>query len=277
MEYIQVILTVDPAETGREILIALLGEIGFESFEETDSGLLAYIPSTEFQPESLEQLINAISDEFIVSYSCQNIQEENWNAKWESEYEPVFIGDQIYIRAPFHPLRDEFPFQLLIEPKMSFGTAHHETTAMMLELLLETDVQNKSVLDMGCGTGVLAILACKKSAGKVLGIDNESWAYENALENVQKNNCNNISVLHGGVEKITDDFDVILANINKNVLMNDMAQYVRHLSDNGVLMLSGFYDFDLDDIRQKVFQLGLEEIKVLQKNKWQAAAFRKLN
>jgi ribosomal protein L11 methyltransferase len=216
------------------------------------------------------------SSEFQISYSLKNIADENWNAKWESDYDSVIIDNRCYIRAPFHKVKPEIEFEILIEPKMSFGTAHHETTAQMIQLLLGEDVEGKTVLDMGCGTAVLAILAKKKNAATVHAIDNDEWAYNNSVENVQRNNFTDIIVEQGDAALLKDrTFDVILANINKNILLADMEIYANSMHSGAIIMFSGFYKNDLEDIKSRALIYGLQYIMHIDKNDWVAAKFLK--
>jgi len=256
-----------------ELIMARLGELGFESFSETEDGLLAYIPTSQFDPAILnnEELWPDGADP---EYTWIAIPEQNWNEVWESNFEPVTIAGSCHIRAPFHPKPDQIEFELIIEPKMSFGTAHHETTALMIEYLLSEPLEGKRVLDMGCGTGVLAILACMRHAGEVYAIDNDAWAYENTLENIQRNNCQSISVYHGDAALLTGRmFDLVIANINRNILLNDMEIYRKSMPAGGVLLLSGFYESDLEAITGAAHKLGLQAAGFLTRNSWVAAKF----
>lgn len=274
MNYFQVHFTLNPVQPFSEILIAELATIGFESFEEKEDGLLAYIPEDDFSEEKLHEIEILRNEQLQARYTSELIQDQNWNAVWESNYEPVTIDKRCYIRAPFHPSKPEIEFEILIEPQMSFGTAHHETTANMISLLLNEDVQGKSVLDMGCGTAVLAILAHKKGANPVCAIDNDEWAYRNAKDNLIKNNIENISVHLGDAKLLKEkSFDIIFANINKNILLADIETYAKSLHPKGMLFLSGFYEDDLPEINSKALDLGFKEENHLSKNKWIAAKF----
>jgi ribosomal protein L11 methyltransferase len=274
MSYTEVTFIIEPPSPGSEIMMALLSENGYESFEETETGLKAYIVSDQFSEALIRQLISKRTSGFQVLISISHLPDKNWNEVWESSYAPVMIRDEIYIRAPFHEERD-VKYQLLIEPKMSFGTAHHETTYMMMELMLEEDFQGKQVLDMGCGTGILAILSEMLGAKEIVAIDNDRNAYENSRENVQKNKCRFISVQYGAADLIRGEYGIILANINKNILLQDLSVYVLHLAGQGVMLLSGFYESDLDAITKKAGKLGLEYIKHQVRNQWAAVAFIK--
>jgi len=277
MNYIEIKFSILPQPPFQDILIADLAEIGFESFDESEDGLLAYIQEKVFDENQLKAL-SILNNELVqISYSIKTIAEQNWNALWESNYDSVLIDNRCYIRAPFHPSKPEVEFEILIEPQMSFGTAHHETTSNMISLLLSEDVSGKSLLDMGCGTGVLAILAHKKGASPICAIDNDEWAYKNTVDNITKNNTNDITVHLGDASLLKDKtFDIIFANINKNILLADMEEYSKSLIKNGKLFMSGFYLNDLDDIKEKAFQLRLQFSNHIVKNEWVAAKFTKM-
>ena len=277
MNYIEIKFSIQPQTPFQDILIAQLAEIGFESFEESKNGLLAYIQGPLFNEKELNNLSLLNNDLVKIKYSTKQIQDQNWNALWESNYDSVLIDNRCYIRAPFHPTKPEFEFEILIEPQMSFGTAHHETTSNMISLLLKEDVKGKSFLDMGCGTGVLAILAHKKGASPVCAIDNDEWAYRNSIDNIAKNNTNNIKVQMGDATLLVGKtYDLIFANINKNILLADMEIYSKNLNKNGKLFVSGFYLNDLVDIQNKAKQCGLLYITHIVKNEWVAANFTKI-
>ncbi|MBN1650465.1 MAG: 50S ribosomal protein L11 methyltransferase, partial [Bacteroidales bacterium] len=250
MNYIEINFSINPQTPFQDILIAELAEIGFESFEEKEDGLLAYIQEPLFDETQLKGLDILTNDLVKIQYTLKQILDQNWNALWESNYDSVLIDNRCYIRAPFHPTNPKIEFEILIEPQMSFGTAHHETTANMIKLLLKEDVKDKAVLDMGCGTGVLAILAQKKGANPICAIDNDEWAYRNSIDNVTKNKASGIEVLLGDASLLKNKtFDFIFANINKNILLADMEKYTQCLKKNGHLFMSGFYQYDLSDIQ----------------------------
>ncbi|HPF63574.1 50S ribosomal protein L11 methyltransferase [Lentimicrobium sp.] len=276
MEYIELNCSLPAGEIAfAEILMARLGELGFESFEETKEGLLAYIPAHDFDPAMLnmEELWPA---DIEVNYTWRAVPDENWNAVWESNFEPVTIAGRCHIRAPFHPVRSDMEFEIVIEPKMSFGTAHHETTSLMIEVLLDADLAGKNVLDMGCGTGVLAILAAMRRAAEVTAIDNDEWAYHNALENVIRNKQPGINVYQGDAGMLENmKFDVIIANINRNILLSDMQSYVNCLDSGGLLLMSGFYREDLQLITEKAAALNMLYTDHRVKNNWVVAWYTK--
>ena len=276
MNYLEFQFKVEPQQPATEILIAELNEIGFESFVEEEDSLKAYIPENNFQEKLLDDLSILKSDGFKIAFEKKLIQDQNWNAKWESEYEPVIVDERCYIRAPFHPSKPEVEFEIEIEPQMSFGTAHHETTYQMIQLLMDENLEGLSVLDMGCGTAVLAILAAMKDAKTIDAIDNDEWAFNNACENVKKNHYPNIKVFRGDASLLIDQsYDIIIANINKNILLRDMHAYVKVLQKDGKILFSGFYENDLIDIQKKATSLGLRYKNHISKNNWVAAVFIK--
>lgn len=275
MNYIEVSFQISPLQPASEILIAELSNIGFESFVEEDDGLKAYIQKADFQESFSDQMDVFNNKDFQITYQVSEIEDQNWNAKWESEYEPVLIDNRCYIRAPFHEPKD-VEFEIIIEPQMSFGTAHHETTHQMIQLLMNQNVEGKKVLDMGSGTAVLAILASIKGAAHIDAIDIDEWAFNNAKDNVTKNNLDNIQVLMGGADLLTNQqYDLVLANINKNILLADMHHYEKVMAKNAKILFSGFYLNDLDDIIQKAESLNLKYVSHSEKNKWVAAVFEK--
>jgi ribosomal protein L11 methyltransferase len=279
MDYIELncIITAENKQEIAEILIAELSEIDFESFDETDEGIKAYIQTDKFVADKIKNLqINSDTD-CVIDYTWQLIKQQNWNAIWEQNFEPICIGDECYVRAPFHKKPNNIKYDIIIEPKMSFGTGHHETTSLMLKTMLSIDFTNKTVLDMGCGTGVLAILASLRNAKSITAIDIDEWAYENTIENCAKNNCDNIDTHKGDAELIKNKkFDIILANINRNILLNDMVHYSLALKENGILLISGIYETDLEVIKEEAQKHHLSIEKYESKNNWVAAKFYKI-
>lgn len=270
--------TIDPVQPGTDIVLASLESLPFESFEETETGLTAYIQEqmpdagTEIAFDFLENTY------FSVSYSIEKIEQVNWNEEWEKNFEPIDVNGQCYVRAPFHDSKTT-DFEIVIEPKMSFGTGHHETTYMMIEHLLEMNLEHKVVLDMGCGTAILAILAAKKNAANVDAIDNDSWCYENSLENIERNQTQDIKVYLGDAAKLNElnkKYDVIIANINRNILLQDLATYAQYLKFEGQILLSGFYKHDIPVIDEKCVSLGLSRQLVKERNNWVALKYIKL-
>lgn len=273
MIYFEYDFTVSPIAPIRDILIAELGELGFESFVETEQGLLAYILKDDSLVIVLDDLYVFQNPDFQISYTSKEIQQQNWNAEWEQNFKPIKVGEECMVRAPFH-LQEKVKYDIVIEPKMSFGTGHHETTHMMLQHILDNDFQNKKVLDMGCGTGVLAIMAEKKGAAPIDAIDIDEWCYLNSLENVERNGCKNIDVFQGDSALLHDKkYDVILANINRNILLRDMVTYATVLNEGGELYLSGFYLEDLPIISSKCAEHNLQFEKNIEKNRWVSAKY----
>ena len=271
--YIEYNFTFLPKEPISEILIAELGNVGFESFVETENGVTAYIQKTDWNAEILADVFVLNSDEFSIEYNLNEVPQTNWNAEWEKNFEPIQVDDLVSIRAPFHE-NPNLKYDIVIEPKMSFGTGHHETTHMMVQHLLQLDLENKKVLDMGCGTGILAIFAEMKGAKPLDAIDIDNWCYENSIENVTRNNCENISVYEGDATLLVDKkYDVIIANINRNILLMDMKVYTNCLQEGGILLLSGFYEQDIPVIDAEVIKHGLKLEKFIQRNNWVALKY----
>ena len=275
--YIQLRVHVYSPHEGGDIVLAGLSDVGFESFLETPEGLEAYIPLDEWSVDSLDILSAMIGNGIDLSWSLSVIPPENWNAVWESDFQPIVIENQCAVRADFHAPID-VPFELLITPKMSFGTGHHQTTFMMLNYLLKHRPSDHKVLDMGCGTGVLGILAEKLGANHIDAIDVEPWCYENTVENAQMNNCQLLTAYHGDVNQIPGkQYDTILANINMNVLLSDIPKFAQLLSNNGHLFLSGFFTQDIPAIEAKANQNGLYMIEFQERDRWVAAHFTPAN
>ncbi|HET8753912.1 MAG TPA: 50S ribosomal protein L11 methyltransferase [Salinimicrobium sp.] len=275
MNYLEFHFIVDPPQPATEILIAELGLAGFESFVENEDGLTAYIPVEEFEPESLSGIHVLQSEEFNISYTSQEIQQVNWNEEWEKNFHPILVDDVCSIRAPFHP-KPDVAYDIVIEPKMSFGTGHHATTHMMIQFILKEELAGKNVLDMGCGTGVLAILAEKRGAENVDAIDIDNWCFLNAMENVERNACEQISVHEGGAELLKGrKYDVIIANINRNILLEDIKIYSECLEKDGMLFLSGFYEKDIPVIREECEKQHLEYQEFRERDDWVAMKFLK--
>ncbi len=266
---------VDPREIGSEILIAQLGEKAFESFEETDLGIIAYVQKDLWDEHILDNIFILNSDEFKISFTIEEIDQVNWNEEWEKNFDPIAVDGKCYIRAPFHPKSDA-QYDIIIEPKMSFGTGHHETTHMMIQHILETDVRNLKTLDMGCGTAILAILAEMKGAKPIDAIDIDNWCYLNSIENAERNNCKNISVFEGDATLLNGkNYDLIIANINRNILLNDMKYYADCLSIGGILLLSGFYIEDIPFINASCIENGLTYVKKFERNNWTSLKYIK--
>jgi len=271
--YLGYYFKVQPVQPAVEILIAELGYAGFESFVETEEGVTAYIQKTEWYETILDNIHVLNSEEFEISFTQEEIEQTNWNAEWEKNFNPIIVDNLCSVRAPFHE-KPNTKFDIVIEPKMSFGTGHHETTHMMIQHILNNDFENKSVLDMGCGTGVLAILAEMKGAKPIDAIDYDNWCYINSLENVERNQGKHITVLEGDANLLTGRrYDIIIANINRNILLQDLPTYASCLNKNGKLFLSGFYDDDLELITKRCSENGLIFSGKILKNNWVAAKF----
>lgn len=273
--YIQLNLTIQPVESGREVVLAVLSELGFESFVEREHGLEAYIQESDWTPDLLDALYPLSENGFDIGWSLLAIPPENWNAVWESDFQPIVIEDKCAVRAHFHDPID-VPYELVITPKMSFGTGHHQTTYMMLNYLLQHPPKGHSLLDMGCGTGVLAILAEKLGAVSINAIDVEPWCYQNTVENIATNGCENITPAEGDRSQIPPkEFNTILANINMNVLLLDIPLYAEQLKEDGSLFLSGFFTQDIPAIESKANQYGLKLVDFQNKDNWVAAHFKR--
>lgn len=273
--YIGYHFTIDPVELGSEILIAELGEKAFESFIETETGISAFVQKDLWDTNILEDIQILSNPEFKIEYTFEEIEQVNWNEEWEKNFEPIDVDGKCHVRAPFHE-KTSAEYDIVIEPKMSFGTGHHETTHMMIQHLLETDLVGKKTLDMGCGTAILAILAEMKGAQPIDAIDIDNWCYLNSIENAERNNCKHISVYEGDASLLVGKkYDVIIANINRNILLNDMQQYVACLNENGILFLSGFYTEDIPVISESCTSKGLTYVKQFERNNWVALKFVK--
>lgn len=272
-DYLEYNFTINPLEPAREILMAELSELGFESFIETENGMLAYVLGSSFNDAQIKDSYIYQSNESSISWIIKEIEQQNWNAVWERSFQPIKVGDSCMVRAPFHQ-KEAVTYDIVIEPKMSFGTGHHETTHMMLAHILAHDFNNKSVLDMGCGTGVLAILAAMKGASNVDAIDIDEWCYLNSIENVERNNCDFINVFQGDASLLrVKKYDVVLANINRNILLEDIPVFSSILNTGGLLFLSGFYTEDLAIISSKCKEHNLYFEKNLEKNNWVSAKY----
>ena len=266
--YLAYHFSVEPKEVGSEILIAELGEKPFESFIETETGFSAFIQKDLWTKNILDDIYLLHSPEFVISHSIEEIDQVNWNEEWEKNFEAIDVDGVCHVRAPFHP-KTNAPFDIVIEPKMSFGTGHHETTHMMIQHLLETNVTDLKTLDMGCGTAILAILAEMKGAKPIDAIDIDNWCYLNSIENAERNDCHKITVYEGDAALLKGKkYDLIIANINRNILLNDMQQYVDCLNKNGILLLSGFYTEDIPVIDASCTEKGLTFVKKFERNNW---------
>lgn len=276
MNYYACSFTNPDNENLKDMFMELLGEIGFDSFMDTDDGFDAYCQEPLLNEEELNDIMQMEQFANVKLLKKELIPDQDWNATWEASYEPVIINEFCRIRAPFHKVEGSYKYDLIIEPKMSFGTAHHETTSQIIELMLQSDFSGLNLLDMGSGTGVLAILARKLGSATTVAIDNDEWAYRNALDNIRLNDENEIIVELGDASSLNNrQFDVILANINRNILLRDMKEYVKCLVDGGKIFFSGFYEEDLVLIKKEAERLGLTYSNHVTKNNWTAAVFVK--
>lgn len=274
--YVAYDFVVFPRDPATEILVAELGALGFESFVENETGVTAYIQKKDWNPAILEEVFILNSPDFKIDVDFSEIAQTNWNAEWEKNFRPIQVDNKVSVRAPFHE-DPNLDFDIVIEPKMSFGTGHHETTHMMLQHLLVLHVNNKRVLDMGCGTGILAIFAEMKGAVSTDAIDIDPWCYENAIENCTRNKCKAIAVYQGDASLLKDkEYDIIIANINRNILIKDMEVYVKSLATDAILLLSGFYKEDIPIVQEKVASYGLVLQNTLERNNWVSLQYQKL-
>lgn len=272
--YFEARLTLNP--DFNEILMAELGQIGYESFVETDEGLSAYITETDFDLAQLQQVVDDYRHLTPITFAYEQLETKNWNEEWERNYQPIEVAGQIRVRASYHAPDPAFRYDIVIDPKMSFGTGHHETTTLVMEQQLSLDHSDKSVLDVGSGTGILAILAEMLGATRLTAFDIEEWAYLNAVENAELNGCKHIMVFQGTIEDCPAGlYDIVLANINRNILLREIPIYVQYLKPGGTLMVSGFYEFDINDIIQKAEEVDLKLIVQKTLNQWAVLRFEK--
>lgn len=265
-----------PIQTAIEILIAELGVAGFESFTENENGVIAYIQKRDWHGDILDDIQILQSDEVIITYDIEEIEQVNWNIEWEKNFEQIQVDGLVSIRAPFHE-NPNLKYDIVIEPKMSFGTGHHETTHLMIQHLMDLDLKDKTVLDMGCGTGILAIFAEMKGARNLDAIDIDAWCYENSIENMERNHCKNIKVYKGDASLLKGKkYDIIIANINRNILLQDIGIYAKSLYKKGVLLLSGFYSEDIPVIEKEAIKYNLKLGRQLQRNNWIGLKFTNL-
>jgi ribosomal protein L11 methyltransferase len=278
MKYIHVQFTCDPdSEIVKDVLAATLADVGFETFVQVPGGLDAYVPASLFSKQKVSELLAYLPVKADISWLHHELEDKNWNEEWERHYfQPIVIGDECCIHSSFHQPEKKYRYDIMIDPKMAFGTGHHQTTGLILKEILSLDMQYKTVLDMGCGTAVLAILASMRRATSVTAIDIDEWACNNAHENVQLNGVDNVRVLLGGAELLGDStFDVILANINRNILLRDIPLYDKVLNRGGQIIMSGFYREDIPAIRTKGEEEGWTYLRFTEMDQWVAVTFMK--
>lgn len=279
MDYIELTVDFTPRNPWAEIAVSQLAELGFDSFVDTETGIQAYGPADQVDLNQVqtETLLANEMEEVTVTWTQTLIPHQNWNAVWEADFQPVFVEDQLTILAPFHDQERVKGMPIIIQPQMSFGTGHHQTTWMMSKALLEMETVPDRVLDMGTGTGVLAILAEKRGAKEILAIDIEDWSVENTIENAARNQCTNITALCGDIDLVAGkQFGLILANINKNVLKAHLSHYATCLIQGGTLFLSGFFVSDVDELVDFARPLGLEKVRHLEKETWAAIELKRV-
>jgi ribosomal protein L11 methyltransferase len=265
--YLEFNFKIKPLQPWNEILMAELIEIGFDSFTEEYDGILGYIQKDIFNEDELKNIYLLQNDEIEISYTYEEMPNINWNEEWEKNFSPINVEDKVLIRAEFHESNPNM-HEIVIQPKMSFGTGHHPTTHLMIQQMLDMDLENKKVLDMGCGTSVLAIFAKQKGAGRTVAIDIDEWSVENSKENAARNNVE-LDIELGTADNLgKENFEIILANINRNILISDIPTYVSVLEDGGKLLLSGLCFFDVDDILEVCTEQNLKLEKKIQREEW---------
>jgi ribosomal protein L11 methyltransferase len=271
----QVLITASPDQA--DILLAELGEIGFDIFEDSDTGLIAYCQTDLFDLAVFKELIDRYQFLGPIQFEIHEIEKQNWNAVWENNYDPIRISDLVFIRANFHPSEPGYQMEIVINPKMSFGTGHHETTFQMSQALFDLDLKGKTVLDAGTGTGILAFVAKKLGASFVRGFDIDAWSVENSIENASLNDCETVEFGLGTIlDESAKTYDVLLANINRNILLDEMGEYADRIEAGGDLLLSGFYTEDIPMLIERARDLGLVYQSQSEKNRWACLRFKKI-
>lgn len=277
MDFIEI--SISCQQDFQEILMAEISQLGYDAIIETEEGFNAYVTHDLFDQQALDTLI-ARYDIAEITYKKKTVAKENWNSEWEQNYDPIVVSDKCIVRAAFHKVDKPYVYDIIITPKMSFGTGHHETTSQVLTLQMAIDHEGKKVMDAGCGTGILSIMAEKRGAALVDSFDIDSWCVENGEENYQLNNAQKCSIQLGSIAEVklsNTPYDIIIANINKNILLSEMYLYSQNLPENGILLLSGFYESDLEDIRDCCTKNGLNYHQHISKNNWVAGHFVKEN
>ncbi|RZK61695.1 MAG: 50S ribosomal protein L11 methyltransferase [Pedobacter sp.] len=278
MQYVKAIFKFENIEDfQQDLLISDLADLGFDTFEDSENGFIAFIVKDNFNEQALKDLLAHYTDDFATNYTLEDVADENWNAEWEKNFNPLIIDDVCYVRATFHEPQPSYPYEIVIDPKMSFGTGHHQTTSMMMQYILAADLKDKTVLDMGCGTAILAILAAKLGAKNLVAIDYDNVCYESTIENAALNNISNLKALCGSKEVIpNEEYDVVFANINRNILLNQIHRYAEVLKSGGKIFFSGFYlDPDLGMITAECAKYGIQYLNHKTNGDWVAAQFEK--
>ena len=278
MQYIKAIFKFNSIEEfQQDLLISDLADLGFDTFEDSENGFTAFVIRDNFNEQELKDLLNSYADDFTATLVLEDVADENWNAEWEKNFSPLIIDDVCYVRATFHESKPSYPYEIIIDPKMAFGTGHHQTTTMMMQYILSADLLDKNILDMGCGTGILAILAGKLGAKSLMAIDYDDICYESTIENATLNNIINLKALCGSKEVIPDEqYEVIFANINRNILLDQIHRYAEVLKPEGKIFFSGFYlEPDLSMITAECAKYGIKYLDHKQNGDWVAAQFEK--
>lgn len=279
MQYIEVTFTVNPlSETANDIIAALTVELGFESFVESPEGTIGYIPAPLYNEESLHKALTDFPmSDTTITFTAQEMEDKNWNEEWEKNFfEPIVVDNRCVIHSTFHKDYPKATYDIIINPQMAFGTGHHQTTRLIISYLLDIDLQGKTVLDMGCGTSILAILASMRGASSLTAIDIDEWCVNNSIDNLALNHINNIKVFQGDASSLANEgpFDVIIANINRNILLADMQYYVARMNEGAEIYFSGFYESDLPMIQAEAERLGLRYLSHRVEKDWTAAQFK---
>lgn len=275
-DYFEVTFNLKPAAPWIDLLPQDLADLGFESFQEEGEILKAYIPAAEWSSVTLDQRLKTLPTHVDVNYTAKKIDYENWNEKWESNFEPVKVGNELLIRAPFHSPDAQIKHEIVMVPKMAFGTGHHDTTYQIAAELLRTDCEGQKVMDMGCGTGVLAILAAMRGAKDVRAVDIDPLSVSSTCENAELNNTPGITVLQGEAADVEETgFGLFLANINRNIILEQLPHYARMTQSGGILMTSGFYTQDINQIKTAAHDHGFEYLKSTSRNNWAMLVFKK--
>jgi len=277
MQFVEVDIELKKTVPYNEILIALLNEIKFNSYHEHDNGLKAYIEESYFDLYLLKQTLKKIKEKVDLIYTVKNLENNNWNKNWEESFNPVFINNNCIVRAKFHEKPHNINYDIVITPKMSFGTGHHETTLLMMQYMFSLKFDNKNILDLGSGTGILSILASKLNANHIHSVDNDNWAFINSKENLLLNNIKNVSCFLGDIDSVTSiKYDILLVNINRNIILSQMNKYKELMDVNSDILLSGFVNDDTKLIFNKAKNLGLKLINKKNKKEWNLLHLKKV-